>query len=86
MGMHIVVVIIIFTVVVVMMVVMCGCLYGFAVNGIFLHSKLKGYLYHFEEIFQRLGGKGHQSIMDVPKAFFMMEVDRDSRKWFSYLS
>ena len=37
-----------------------------------------------EEIFQGLSNKEHQSIMDVPKAFFLMEVDKDSRKYSSF--
>ena len=37
-----------------------------------------------EEIFQGLAGKKHQSIMDVPKAFFTMEVHEDSRKFSSF--
>jgi hypothetical protein len=37
-----------------------------------------------EEIFNRLAGKRHQSIMDVPKAFFLMEVQKESRKYSSF--
>ena len=37
-----------------------------------------------EDIFQSLAGKEHQSIMDVPKAFFLMEVDKASRKYSSF--
>jgi hypothetical protein len=37
-----------------------------------------------EEIFQSLAGNEHQSIMDVPKAFFTMKVHKDSRKYSSF--
>jgi hypothetical protein len=37
-----------------------------------------------EEVFQNLAGKQFQSIMDVPKAFFTIEVDEDSRKFSSF--
>jgi RNase H-like domain found in reverse transcriptase/Reverse transcriptase (RNA-dependent DNA polymerase) len=37
-----------------------------------------------EDIFNNLAGKSHQSIMDIPKAFFLIEVDKESRKYSSF--
>ena len=37
-----------------------------------------------EDVFQNLAGKPHQSIMDLPKAFFSIEVDKDSKKFSAF--
>ena len=37
-----------------------------------------------EKVFQGLAGKSHQSALDLPKAFFSMEVDVESRKFSSF--